>query len=283
MATLVRGTLPEYVRPMKEMSIQELKDLQVRISLEIDRFCRENGLRYFLGYGSLIGAVRHGGFIPWDEDVDLGMPRPDYERFIRSFNSPGLKVIAPELAPDFYAPYANVYDTGTLLEEENVSHGRHRIGVKVDIFPIDGAPSDDTEYRQLREEIDKWIRILFYKNVRLAPRWKKNKVSWAKTLAWKLAISPLSIPFIQRKIHSLATANDFESSGMSDKLSFPNPGNTRMKRSVFENYIDVSFEGHSFKAPRDYDVYQRAIYGDYMELPPEEQRVPHHGFHAYWL
>ena len=268
---------------MKEMSIEELKALQVDMTEQIHRFCEDNNLRYFLGYGSLIGAVRHKGYIPWDEDIDLGMPRPDYERFIRSFKSPGLAVMAPELDARFYAPYANVYHTGTLLEEENFNHGPFRLGVKVDIFPIDGAPSDDEAYLRLRKKLEKLNIDLFYKNLRLAPRFRKNKVLWAKSLVHKIRLLPFSIPCIQKRINRLATAYDFEASEMSDKLSFPNPGNTRMLRSVFEHYIDVEFEGHLFKAPRDYDVYQRAIYGDYMTLPPEKDRVPHHGFHAWWL
>ena len=269
---------------MKEISIEELKDLQTGIALKIHDFCLEHGIRYFLGYGSLIGAVRHKGYIPWDEDIDLGMPRPDYERFIHTFNGayPDLKVFAPELDPGYYAPYANVCLEGTLLEEENLSHHGREIGVKVDIFPIDGAPSDDAAYARLREKVEKWNRFLFYKLTRLGPRFRRDKVLWIKTVVWKLMLFPLPFAAIQRHIRKLAMSCDFETSERSDKLSFPNPGNTRMHRSVFEHYIDVEFEGHLFKAPRDYDVYQRAIYGDYMKLPPEEERTPHHGFHAWW-
>ena len=270
---------------MREIGTDELKAIQLDIARKIHAFCTGNGIRYFLGYGSLIGAVRHKGFIPWDDDIDLGMPRPDYERFVRSFNGtyPDTVVLAPELDPHFYMPFANVYRTGTLLEEEIATHHGFGTGVKVDVFPIDGAPSDDDEYFRLRKAIDKWITVLFYKNVRLSNRWKKDKVMWFKTLVWKIAISPLSIPYIQRRIRALATRHGFETSERSDKLSFPNPGNTRMYRSVFEHYVDVEFEGFLFKAPRDYDVYQRAIYGDYMQLPPPEQRVTNHSFRAYWL
>ena len=211
---------------MKEISIEELKDLQTGMAVKVHTFCQENGIRYYLGYGSLIGAVRHKGYIPWDEDIDLGMPRPDYERFIHSFNGayPDLKVFAPELDPGYYAPYANVCLEGTLLEEENFSHRGRKIGVKVDIFPIDGAPSDDAAYAKLREKLEKWNRFLFYKIVRLKPRFRKDKVLWAKTIVWKLMLLPLPLRAIQHRIHTLATSHDFETSEMSDKLSFPNPG-----------------------------------------------------------
>ena len=267
---------------MKEITTEELKAIQLDIALKIDSFCKEHGLRYYLGYGSLIGAVRHKGFIPWDDDIDLGMPRPDYEVFVRTFHAADTRVISPETEPSFCMPFAYVYREGTLLVEEKITYHGFPIGVKVDVFPIDGAPSEDKEYFALRKKLDRWNTYLFYKNVLLGPRWKTDKVLWFKTLVWKAALLGLSIPAIQRHIRALATAHDFATSERSDKLSFPNPGNTRMYRSVFENYIDVEFEGHLFKAPRDYDVYQRAIYGDYMQLPPEEQRNPKHGFHAYW-
>ena len=269
---------------MREMTIDELKAVQVDIACAIDAFCAEHGLRYFLGYGSLIGALRHKGFIPWDEDIDLGMPRPDYEFFVHHFNGwrSGLVVFAPELDSRYYAPYANVCDQSTLLEEENCSHGPFEIGVKVDVFPIDGAPSDEQEWKELRIELEKLNHDLYFKNVRLAPKFRKGFVTGLKAAGIKMSLAFTSIRGIQRRIRELATSHDFKASEMSDKLSFPNPGNTRMKREVFEHYIDVEFEGHKFKAPRDYDVYQRAIYGDYMTLPPESERVPHHGFHAWW-
>lgn len=264
------------------MDLQEIKDIQVRITLQIDRFCRENGIRYGLAYGSLIGAVRHKGFIPWDDDVDLVMPRPDYERFIRSFSAPDLKLAAPELDPGFYAPFAVVYDTRTILEEECISHRSQKLGVKVDVFPIDGAPSDNEAYARLRKKTERLKVILFYKNVRLAPRWKSDKVLWFKTLVWKLAILPLGVRGIQRRIRTLATANDFACSQMADMVVFPDPGDTRMPREVFEHYVDLDFEGEKFKAPRDYDTYLRTLFGDYMTLPPESERVPHHRFQARW-
>ena len=264
------------------MDLQELKDIQVRITSQIDRFCRDNGIRYGLAYGSLIGAVRHKGFIPWDDDVDLVMPRPDYERFIRSFSAPDLKLAAPELYPGFYAPFAVVYDTRTILEEESISHRFHQLGVKVDVFPIDGAPSDDEAYARLRKKTERLKVLLFYKNVRLGPRWKSDKVLWFKTLVWKLAILPLSVPGIQRRIRALATANDFSGSQMADMMVFPDPGDTRMPREVFEHYVDLDFEGEKFKAPRDYETYLRTLFGDYMTLPPESERQPHHRFQARW-
>ena len=269
---------------MKEISLEELKDIQARMTKQVHDFCEENGLRYYVFYGTLIGAIRHKGYIPWDDDIDLAMPRPDYDRFLKTFNGayPDLEVLAPELDPGFYAPYANVCLKGTRLVEQNRRHHGREMGVKIDIFPIDGAPEDDAEYANLRKRLLRLKFLLFYKNVALS-RYKDDKVLWIKTLAWKIMLLPLSVRAIQHHIHRLAVANDFETSKYSDELVFISIYSKRLPKRVYANCIDVDFEGYRLKAPRDYDEFLRSIYGDYMQLPPEAERNPYHGFRAYWL
>lgn len=269
---------------MKEITTEELKAIQLEIAKQIDEFCSANGIRYFLNYGTLIGAIRHKGFIPWDDDIDIGMPREDFERFVRSFNGayPGTQLMSPELDPRFCMPFAYVYREDTLLIEEKITYHRFPIGVKVDVFPIDGAPSDEAEYLAKRKALKKCKSYLFYKNVLLKPRWKNNKVLWFKTIVWKLVLLPFSIPAIQRRIRKMATADALDTSEWADNLSFPNRRDSRVPSSVFKNYTDVEFEGRTFKTLSDYDTYLKAVYGDYMTPPPPEQCVPEHGFHAYW-
>ena len=268
----------------KEITTEEHKAIQLEIAKQIDRFCSVHGIRYFLNYGTLIGAIRHKGFIPWDDDIDIGMPRPDYERFVRSFNGayPGTRLMSPELDLRFCMPFAYVYREDTLLIEEKITYHQFPIGVKVDVFPIDGAPSDYDLYLAKREALKKCKSYLFYKNVLLGPRWKKDKVLWFKTVVWKIVLLPLSIPAIQRRIRKMVAADSYETSEQADNLAFPNRRNSRVPRTVFEDYTDVEFEGCTFKTLRDYDTYLKAVYGDYMTPPPPEQRIPEHGFHAYW-
>ena len=147
---------------MKTISTEELKRIQLDILLVFHDFCIENGLEYSLFAGTLIGAVRHKGYIPWDDDIDICMTRPNYEKFIHSFNGhfPNYYVAAPELDWNYYAPYANVCDNRTLLLEGKNGHNGQEIGVKIDIFPIDGCTSSLTGYLELCKQSFNWNEIM---------------------------------------------------------------------------------------------------------------------------
>ena len=173
-------------------------------------------------------------------------------------------------------------DKRTFLKENNISHGRFEIGVKVDVFPMDGAPADDKEYAALRSRLLKLNHDLYFKNVRLVPKFRKGFVTGMKALGIKASLAFRSVGSIQRRIREASTALSFEEAQWCDQLTFPDEGTPRMKRELFENYVNLEFEGHRFKAPRDNELYLKAIFGDYMTLPPESERVPHHGFQAWW-
>ena len=109
---------------MKQLTIKEILQVQLDILRDVDAFCRQNKIDYFLVGGTGIGAVRHGGYIPWDDDIDIGMTRPNYDRFLSSFNGNygNLELYAPEIDLNYYAPYANVCDNRTLLFEGANGH-----------------------------------------------------------------------------------------------------------------------------------------------------------------
>ena len=117
------------------MNLGDIQRVSIEILQEIDNFCQKNSIRYSLGYGGLIGAIRHKGCIPWDDDIDIIMPRPDYRRLLNEFNGyfPELEVYAPELDWNYYAPYANVCDTRTILKEGRNGHRKTELGIKIDI------------------------------------------------------------------------------------------------------------------------------------------------------
>ena len=130
-----------------ELSLEELHNQSLQIVVEIDSFCRQNGIRYTLAFGSLLGAIRHKGFIPWDDDIDLAMPRPDYNRFVRMFKVDGLVCVAPETNTS-YLTFARVADARATWCKPFLpwSSKRNDLGVWVDIFPIDGESDDMKEF-----------------------------------------------------------------------------------------------------------------------------------------
>lgn len=270
---------------LKEINIEQLKKIQLDILLKVKDFCDEHDLKYFLYYGSLLGAVRHKGYIPWDEDIDLGMPRPDYDLFVKSFNNSytHLEVMAPELCLDYYAPYANVYDNRTVLQEGAISHKGKDIGVKIDVFPIDGVADDYDEYKRSKKKIRRYRRILQSRYYNLTALFSTNKRFFCKLLLIRILTFYFRMSDIQMLIAKEAKKIKYDSANFVDQMTFVDEyGYSRLRKCIFESPINIEFEGSLFKAPRDYDTVLKTIYGDYMQLPPEEQRVPHHGFTAYW-
>ena len=140
-----------------EISLEEMKQIEVDILLNIDSFCKENGIKYGIGYGTLIGAVRHHGFIPWDDDIDIWMPRPDYDKFINYYQDPTYQLQCMEKG-GYYRTYAKVFDTRTIITNTN----NKDMGIFVDIIPIDGLPSNEDTARKYLSKMVK-IRTWIYK------------------------------------------------------------------------------------------------------------------------
>ena len=268
---------------MKIIELDELKKLQVEILTKVHSFCMNNHLRYSLTAGTLLGAIRHKGYIPWDDDIDIAMPRPDYNSFLASFNGvyPELYVIAPELNWDFYAPYANVCDNRTLVYESANGHRGIEIGVKIDIFPIDGVPSDYSEY------MTKLKRIQFINKILWGKRYKLSHINISHVKASCAIIGAKVISFyrtyssFQKELNQIVKSYPFETSEYAHCWVFSSIEN-RFKREIFESYVDVSFKGDTYKSIKDYNVWLDALYGNYMQLPPKEQQIEHHHFKAFW-
>ena len=269
---------------MKEIDTEEIKGISLEILDKVHEYCVSNNITYFLAYGTLIGAIRHKGYIPWDDDIDIIMPRPDYDRFISYFNGSyeHLYVLAPEINSQFYMPYANVCDDRTVLDEGIDNHHGIEMGVKIDVFPIDGTPEDDYTFFNTIKKINRLRWVLWKKKQSVKETFRyRGLVSALKQLFCTVAFSIFSYSKIQNRIRELATSTSFESSKSVDAMVFNLYGDTRVPKQVMENSILVDFEGRKYCAMKDYDFYLRNIYGDYMQLPPEEKRIAKHDFTAY--
>lgn len=267
----------------KEIKLEELKQLQLDILVKVHEFCIKNNIEYFLSDGTLIGAIRHKGYIPWDDDIDISMTRPNYDKFIKTFNGAykDLTVYAPELNWNFYAPYANVCDNRTILKEGDNGHNGIDFGIKIDVFPIDGVSSDYKKYLTAFKKIKFYNATLSVKR-RLNLWNNKNKIGSLKSIILYLITIPFSYTYIQKNIHKIALQHTYSKSEYATQVTFFSKPR-HFRKEIFESYIDVDFEGYKLRTIANYDTYLRTYYGDYMQLPPENERVGHHGFTAYWL
>ncbi len=153
----------------KEITLEEMKGIELNILKQIHELCISQGFRYFLIGGTLLGAVRHKGFIPWDDDIDIGMPRSDYERFIEycSSNEVPFKLVCNKTDPNYGYLFAKAVDRNTVLIEENANKDGAELGIYVDIFPIDGLGNT------FDEAINSLNKTRFNRELLVAANWKK--------------------------------------------------------------------------------------------------------------
>ena len=263
---------------MKEISFEESKSLELDILLAVADFCDKNNLTYFLAYGTLIGAIRHKGFIPWDDDIDIQMPREDYNKFIATFTHERYKAIAPG-TPMSKHSFVKVIDTKTVKIEPGLSYNAGYLGIDIDIFALDGAPSDDAEYNLWYDKLDAAYSSFVYSVQSITKGSLKHRVKLALLKLLKIK-KPEYYLEEAKKLHEQYPYKTCEYAA-SVECPYKYRSN-RVPKKYFVGSVDVEFEGHMFRAPICYDKVLRAVYGDYMQLPPENKRVTHHTNKVYW-
>lgn len=265
---------------MKEMVLDEVKEVQLKVLKEVSDFCEKNNIKYFLAYGTLLGAIRHKGYIPWDDDIDIMMLRDDYDKFLELFNESNeeLKVAAYELDKTFPYTFAKVFDKKTILKEDVLIN--YNIGVNIDVFPMDNLPEDLYESEKLCKKLDILKKIYTLKVIKQ----NKNRKITKEIILYlsKIIFSFISIRQLVQKISNISKRYRHKPSNYVGCTVWGNSRRGRVEKGIFSNSIDANFEGHIFKVPIGYDTYLKNIYGDYMELPPLEQRKVHHSYRAFW-
>lgn len=261
-----------------DYDINQLRRVVLYIAKEVKRICEENDLRYTLIGGSLIGAVRHKGFIPWDDDFDIVMPRQDYEKFLeicKTQLSPQFSVLNWNTNPNFMMGFSKILLNGTKAVEEVHQNKEYPCQIYIDIFPFDHIP-DEIRLRKKQERI-----TYYYKKLLLC---KQNGNQYYKRFQGGkrfiyVCLFLLSNFYNRNNLIKKYKEEMYKYDG--DKLCYTSIagsyGYSReiINHSLLENFIQLPFEDTTFSVMHDYDVYLKQVFGDYMELPPIEKRVNH--------
>ncbi len=256
---------------VSDATLTKLQKVETAMLREIVRVCEKERIRYFLIGGSALGAVRHGGFIPWDDDIDIGMPRPDYEKFLSLAPKElprDLFLQTPETDPDYPLTFAKVRKTDTSFIETKYAHLRMNHGVYVDLFPLDGASK-----HPLAQKIDAWL-FTIHREAILLKLGVKRRIFPKIVPSLVYAIFPLK--YLREKIEKLMRKYDYGESGLVHNWNGRWGRRETVPLGFFGEGCPIRFEGLEVRIPADHDGYLRSLYGDYIALPPEEERKSPH-------
>ena len=258
--------------------MQRLRETELDILKEVVRVCDLIGVRYYLMYGTLLGAVRHKGFIPWDDDIDIGMLRSDYEKFIAN-GQPLIDkryfIQTHHSDPEYPMNFAKVRNFETTFIETSMKNFNINHGVYIDVFPIDYYP--DIKPTKLHFEFTKRVcRQRIRKDFTLP-----EEVSKALTKPYSGVLMAVSSVLIPKRRAAVERLERLYRSVKESPLSISNSGAWSNSREIlpyswYGEGTPVEFEGMKLNAPAEYDKWLTKMYGDYMQLPPVEKRKAHH-------
>lgn len=262
--------------------LRKLQLIELDMLVEVDRVCRENNIPYRITGGTLLGAVRHKGFIPWDDDADINMLREDYERFKKAADQ-----LNPDICffqdhdtdPDYRWGYGKIRRTGTKYVRTGQEHLKFATGIFIDVFPLDNVPNS-----LIGRVLQDWhcfvLRKILYSEV---GKVSDKESSSARKLYALLARIPLD--FVFRSLKRMTRNNRNSDPNDVRVLTFKAAGKLYTKNSLKSRYgvkkewlrefAEYDFEGKKLMGPKNYDDYLTYMYGDYMTPPPPEKRGQH--------
>lgn len=268
---------------MDDNTLRKVQLIQLEIAKEIKRICEKNNISYFLDSGTLLGAIRHKGFIPWDDDLDIGMYRDDFQKFINIAPSELNKKYEMQTwmnDPNYGNAFIKIRKKGTKYVEK-VASSQEINGIYVDVLPYDNFPPKKNDQRAQGLKIEILKRMIYsksnYKN------WNNSK-SFLQKVKRRLIYVPIQIVclFISKKkliemFNKVATKyNGIDTDKVYEQTGSTKYGKWIIPKKCIHNLDYVLFEGEKFLAPIDSDLYLSSVYGNYMQLPPENERYNRH-------
>ena len=266
---------------MNKLSLNELQKVEFDILRHFALFCENHNINYFLSNGTLLGAVKYKGFIPWDDDIDVFVPREDYDRLLKIYeDSAQYKLFSFEKDGKFHYPFAKLCDVTTKKVMPELRNIDAIPGVEMDIFPLDCWHQDYENARKEVKSISREIVFLQASQLKVSP--VKNKM---KSLVWELVAVYARFrtsKYFDRKIIKKSRSNKRDNPAYVGCKSWCLYGEREIiPAEIFADTVEVEFEGEKFKAPIGYDTYLRSLYGDYEKDPPLEKQKSRHIFTAY--
>ena len=262
---------------MEELTTRQTQLAELEILKEFDRICKEHGFTYSLYAGTLLGAVRHKGFIPWDEDVDVLMPRPDYEKFRAGVLSGEIKfnggfTLADDRGKGAQHPFLKILDKKYLVKSALTE--KFDTNLWIDIFPADGYPENPKKCAKINKKAKFLNRVMFFSRLTNFSGYKGlNKL---KTKLFCLYAKTYGIKRVVKNANKLYKAYNFDKcQSCGFKMSGVKDLGNIFSSAAFSNIIQMEFEGISFPVMADWERYLKGVYGDYMKLPPEDKRGAH--------
>ena len=266
---------------LKRLTGDEFKACLVQELSWFNNFCKENNIRYYLFFGTLIGAARHKGFIPWDDDIDIIVPRNDYKRLISIFKNDGrYKLMCRELISEYEFPFAKLIDSNTLLIQNYGYHEKVDLGAYIDVFVLDGLPDDEKEAMKhialAKKMVRKWS--VTYRRI---IRGRQTIVKDCLRYLWYLPNHIRGYKYYLNELERIGNMYPVKEGGKVANLTYPIV--TGLYHMEDFETIDGEFEGHSFCIPKGYDRLLTTTYGNWRQLPPVEKRISIHEFDCYLL
>ena len=263
---------------MEAHDIQKYQNTQLQMLEYTDKLCKELGITYYMIGGTLLGAVRHGGFIPWDADIDIAMPRADYERFLAYWReNPSEKYFYQHhtTEPNHLSPHAVLRLKGTHVVMKKRLSARYKPaenGIYLDVFPLDEPPLNEKKQVKQSKAIRRLQRVIELKAAYTYGAATGKLKSFAKK-AVQLCLLPFSLPWLNGQMDR--QMRKYTGCGSGHLVSMASHYSYRkqyMDAAIYGTPQRIPFEGGLFCAPAQTDAYLKQIYGNYMELPPVEKR-----------